>query len=144
MSVSLEQLTHILAKIGVSSSLEEEILTAVESLNTPSETNEESASENSCIFDDEQSFEQEIEEDDKELQHDLSEGKCAYESHIERWFQVSTQLDQFSFSFYLVSLSLQQEDSLILLNFHLSFEKLPLNMLLLLLRAWLHWKFDYT
>ena len=144
MSVSLEQLAHILAKIRVSSSLEEEILTAAESLNTPSETNEESASEDSCIFDDKQSFEQEIDEDDKELQHDLSEGKCAYESHIERWFQVSTQLDQFNFSFYLVSLSLQQEDSFIILNFHLSFEKLPLNILLLLLREWLHWKSDYT
>ena len=57
MSVSLEQLAHILAKIGVSSSLEEEIMTAAESLNTPSEMNEESASEDSCIFDDEQSFE---------------------------------------------------------------------------------------
>ena len=86
MSVSLEKLAHILAKIGVSSSMEEEILTAAESLNAPSETNEESASEDSCIFEDEQSFEQEIEEDDKELQHDLSEGKCAYEIHIERWF----------------------------------------------------------
>ena len=143
MSISLEQLAHILAKIRVSSSLEEEILTAAESLNTPSETNEESASEDSCIFDDEQSFKQEIDEDDKEPQHDLSEGKCAYESHIERWFQVSTKLDQFSFSFNLVSFPLQQEYSLILLNFHFSFEKLPLNILLLLLRAWLHWKFDY-
>ena len=68
MSVSLlEQLAHILEKIKVSSSLEEEILTAAESLNTPSETNEESASEDSYIFDDEQSFKQEIEEDDKAL-----------------------------------------------------------------------------
>ena len=67
MSISLEQLAHILAKVRVSSSLEEEILTATESLNTPSEMNEESASEDSCILDDEQSFEQEIEEDDKEL-----------------------------------------------------------------------------
>ena len=54
MSVSLEQLAHILAKIGVSSSLEEKILTAAKSLNTPLETNEESVSEDSCIFDDEQ------------------------------------------------------------------------------------------
>jgi hypothetical protein len=35
MSISLEQLTQILAKVGISSSLEEEILTAAESLITP-------------------------------------------------------------------------------------------------------------
>jgi len=35
MSISLEQLTHILAKVGIPSSLEDEILTAVESLITP-------------------------------------------------------------------------------------------------------------
>ena len=67
MSLILEQITQILTKLGISSSHEEEILTAAESLNTPSETNKESASEDSCIFDDEQSFKQEIEEDDKEL-----------------------------------------------------------------------------
>jgi hypothetical protein len=41
MSVSLEQLTQILAKVGISSSLEEEILTAVENLITPPTTNDE-------------------------------------------------------------------------------------------------------
>jgi hypothetical protein len=61
MSVSLEQLAQILAKAGISSSQEEEILTTTQSLNTPPETNEESTSE-------------ELEEDNEELQHDLSEG----------------------------------------------------------------------
>jgi hypothetical protein len=130
MSVSLEQLTQILAKVGISSSQEEEILTAAQSLNTPPETNEESTSE-------------ELEEDNEELQHDLSEGNRAYEIYIEQWFQVSTRLDKFHFYFYLVSLSLQQLDSFILVKFYFSFEKLPLNILLLLLRAWLHWLFDY-
>jgi hypothetical protein len=45
MSVILEQLAQILAKAGISSSQEEEILTAAQSLNTPPETNEESTSE---------------------------------------------------------------------------------------------------
>jgi hypothetical protein len=84
----------------------------------------------------------EIEEDEEELQQDLSEEKRAYESIIEQWFQVSTQLDKFHF--YLVSFPLQQQNSFIHVNFYLSFEKLPLNILLLLLRAWLHWKFAYT
>jgi hypothetical protein len=143
MSVSLELLTQILADVGISSSLEGEILTRIKDSNTPPETIEDSTSEESCISDDEQSFEQEIEEDEEELQHDLSEENRAYESLIEQWFQVTTQLDQ-SFCFYLVSLSLQRLDSFTLVYFHFSFKKLPLNILLLLLREWLHWKFNYT
>jgi hypothetical protein len=130
MSVILEQLAQILAKTGISSSQEEEILTAAQSLNTPPETNEKSTSE-------------ELEEDNEELQQDLSEEKHAYESIIEQWFQVSTRLAPF-FYFYLEILQSQQLDSFTLEYFHYSFEKLPLNILLLLLRAWLHWKFAYT
>ena len=77
MSVSLEQLTQILAKDGVSSSQEEEILTIAQSLNTPLEINEKSTSK-------------ELEEDNEELQQDPSEEKHAYEIIIEQWFQVST------------------------------------------------------
>jgi len=73
MSVSLELLTQILADVGISSSLEEEILTRIKDSNTPPETIEDSTSEESCISDEEQSFEREIEEDEEELQHDLSE-----------------------------------------------------------------------
>jgi hypothetical protein len=103
MSVILELLTQILTKVRISSSQEEEILTTIKDSNTPPATNEDSTSEDSYIFDDEQSFEQEIEEDEEELQQDLSKEKCAYESIIEQWFQVSTRLDKFHF--YLVSLS---------------------------------------
>ena len=42
MNISLEQLTQILAKAGISSSQEEEILIVVESLITPPETDDES------------------------------------------------------------------------------------------------------
>jgi hypothetical protein len=91
----------------------------------------------------EKSTSEELDEDNEELQHDLSEGNHAYESYIEQWFQVSTRLDKFHFYFYLVSLPLQQLDSFILVKFYFSFEKLPLNILLLLLRYWLHWLFDY-
>ena len=55
MILSLEQLTQILAKVGISSSLKEEILTAVERLITPPTMNKELAYKESCTSDDEQS-----------------------------------------------------------------------------------------
>ena len=82
MSFRLELLTQILAEVGISSSLEEEILTRIKGSTTSQETNEDSTSEESCISDGKQSFEQEIEEE-HELQHDLSKRKCAYRSLIE-------------------------------------------------------------
>ena len=141
MSFSLELLTQILAEVGISSSLEEEILTRIKCSTNPQETNEDLTSEESCISDDEQSFEQENKEEEEELQHDLSKRNRAYQSLIEQWFQVSTRLDSF-FYFYLVDLQFQQLDSFTLEYF--SFEQLLLNILLLLLREWLHWKFNYT
>ena len=45
MSLILEQLTQILTKVGISSSLEKEILTAAESLTIPPEIDEESTYE---------------------------------------------------------------------------------------------------
>jgi len=57
MSFSLELLTQILEEVGISSSLEEEILTRIKGSTTPQETNEDLTSEESCISDDEQSFE---------------------------------------------------------------------------------------
>jgi hypothetical protein len=107
MSVSLEQLTQILAKVGISSSHKEEILTAVEGLITPPTTNDESTYKELCTSDDEQLCEQEIEEDNEELRHDLRSENYAYESIIERWFQAGTRLDPFNFSFYFVNLQFQ-------------------------------------
>ena len=100
MSLSLEQLTQILAKVEISSSNEQEILTAAESLITPPETDDESIYEESYTFDGEQSCKKEIEEDHEELQHDLRSENYAYESPIERWFQASMMLEQFSFSIF--------------------------------------------
>ena len=143
MNLSLEQLTQILAKVGVSSSLEEEILTASESWFTPLETNEESTYEEPCIFNEEPLGLQEVKEDSEELQHDLIKTNYTYESLIERWFQASTRLDSFSFSFSFFNLQFQQ-----IFHAHiysrLSFAKLKDNIFLLLLCAWLHWLFDYT
>jgi hypothetical protein len=144
MSISLEQLTQILAKVRISSSLEEEILTAAESLITPPEANDETTYKELCTSDDEQSCEQEIEEDNKELRHDLRSENYAYESIIERWFQAGTRLDPFSFSFYFVNLQFRHLISHVYVYFRSSFAKLTLNIFLLLLRLWLHWKFDYT
>ena len=67
MSLRFKQLTQILAKVGISSSLEEEILTAVESLITPPEIDEELAYRKSYTFDREKSCKQEIKEGHKEL-----------------------------------------------------------------------------
>ena len=86
MSVTLELLTQILEDVGISSSLEEEILTRIKESNTPPRIDEDLTSEDSYSFDEEKSFEQEIEEDEEELQQDLSEGNHAYESYIEQWF----------------------------------------------------------
>ena len=80
MNLILEQLTQILAKVRISSSLEEEILTVAGSLITPLEANEESTYEESCIFNKEQLGKQEIMEDNEDLQHNLSDEQCAYKS----------------------------------------------------------------
>ena len=83
MSISLEQLTQILAKVGIPSSWEEEILTVDESLITPPEANDASTYEALCTSDDEQLHKQEIKEDNKELRHDLRSENYAYEIIIE-------------------------------------------------------------
>ena len=57
MSISLELLTHALAKVGFSSSQEEEVLAAIRDLTTPPKSNEESSSENSYACEGEQVFE---------------------------------------------------------------------------------------
>ena len=67
LSISLELLTHALAKVGISSSQEEEILRAIEDLTTPFQAIKESSSEDSRASNGEQLFEQEIEEDKNEL-----------------------------------------------------------------------------
>ena len=107
MSISLELLTHALAKAEFSSSQEEEVLAAIRDLTTLPESNKESSSENSCACKGEKVFEPEIDEDEQEikkdheeLQHDLRSENYAYESLIERWFQASRRLEQFSFSFF--------------------------------------------
>ena len=89
LSISLELLTHALAKIRISSSQEEEILREIKDLTTPLEATEESSSEDSCTSNGEQLFEKEIEEGEEELRQE-HEGNHTYESLIEKWFQVST------------------------------------------------------
>ena len=81
MSLILEQLTQILAKVGISSH-EEKILKVAESLITPTTTNKESTYKESCTFDDKKSWKQEIKEDHEELQHDMRSKNYAYEIPI--------------------------------------------------------------
>ena len=90
VSISLEQLTQILAKSEISSSQEEEILIAVKDVSTPPDTNkEESTFEESCISNEEHLFELEIEEDEEGISGDHHANK----SCIEHRFQVSIRLD---------------------------------------------------
>ena len=138
MSISLEQLTQILEEARISSSLEEKILIAAESLITPPETDDESAHKE-C--------EEEEEEDNEELQHDPSETNYSYKSLIEQWFQAGTRLKSFGFSFSFDNLEFQQFSNYLLyihVYSRLSFVKLEENICILLLREWFHWKFDYT
>ena len=96
MSISLEKLTQILAKVGISSSQEEEILTVVKDEITPPEANEEESTvEEFCISNEEHMFEQKIEEDEEGISGDHH----VNESCVEQWFQVSVRLDQCCFCF---------------------------------------------
>ena len=77
------------------------------------------------------------------MHHDLRSQNYAYEIPIERWFQASMRLEQFSFSFFLDNSQLQQLISHISIYPHLLFAEFTLNIFLLLLREWLHWIFNY-
>ena len=89
MSVSLELLTNILAKSGISSSQEEEILTTIKNATTPPEAKEESTSEDFYTSDKEQACEKEIEANEEGILDDHHANK----SCIEQCFQVSIKLD---------------------------------------------------
>ena len=88
VSLDLELLTEILAKDGISSSQEEEILTAIKNATTPPEAKEEPASEEFYTSNKEQACEKEIEEDEEGISGDHH----ANESCIEQCFQVSIKL----------------------------------------------------
>jgi len=67
----------------------------------------------------------------------------AYEICIEHWFQVSTRIDQFCFFFYFINLHFEQLNSHIFVHSIFHFSKLNVNLCLLLLHRWLHWKFHF-
>jgi hypothetical protein len=147
MSVSLELLTEILAKARISSSQEEEILTAIKDAITPPEAKEKLTSKEFYTADNEQACKQEIEEDEEGISGEFDQNEevdHAYERCIKHWFQASTRLDPFNFSFYFVNLQFQHLISHVYKYFRFSFAKFTVNIFLLLLRLWLHWKFDYT
>ena len=131
MNLILERLTQILAKVGISSSLEEEILTAIKDEITPPQANkEESTFEESCISNEEHLFELDIEEDEERISSDHH----ANESYVKQWFQVSIRLDQFCFCFYF-DLNLQSLVSRTFKSIRFHFVKSYVNILLLLLHV---------
>ena len=135
MSISLEQLTQILAKVEISSSHEEEIFIAAKDVITPPEVNNEGSTfQESYISEGEHLFELEIEEDEEGISGDHH----ANESYIEQWFQVSTRLDRFCFRFYFINSYFQYLIFYIIVYSRFSFSKLKDNFGLLLLDRWLH------
>ena len=146
MSVSLELLTEILAKAGMSSSQKEEILIAIKDATTPPEAKEKLTSEEFYTTDNEQACKQKIAEDEEGISGEFDQNEevdHAYESCIEHWFQVSTRIDQFCFCFYFINLHFEQLNSHIIVHPGFHFSKLNVNLCLLLLRRWLHWKFHF-
>ena len=73
MSMSLDQPTQILAKAGISSSKEEEILIAVKRLTTPREENEELTFEELCTSHEEQLFKHDIEGNEEGISGDQNQ-----------------------------------------------------------------------
>ena len=88
MSISLDQLSQLLAEAGISSSQEKEVLITAKRFTTPHEVKEELTFEESCISDEQHLFKLEIEREEEGISGDQSN-----ESRIEQWFQVSIILD---------------------------------------------------
>ena len=155
MSISLEQLTQILAKAGISSSKEEEILTAAKDEITPPETNKEESTceedneeltfEEACIIEEEPLCEHEIEEDEEGISGDQN-----YKEHhtnkscIKHGLQVSTRLDQFHFCFFFVKSHFQYLNFHAFINFRFHFARVNVNIFLFIFHVWFHWKFHFT
>ena len=98
MSISLDQLSQLLAETWISSSQEKEILIVAKRFTTPPEVKEESTFEESCILDEEHLFELDIEREEEGILNDQhSEEYPASGSCIEQWIQVSTSLNLFFF-----------------------------------------------
>jgi hypothetical protein len=141
MNITLEQLSQILEKVGISSSQEDEILTKIKDLASPPEEKEESILKES---NEEQLFEQEIKEDQQENASKMNQnGNHTYKSLIERWFQVSIRTIQCFLLYFSIS-HLPQLISNTSIHFNFQFLKLRMNIFLLLLRKWLNRKFSYT
>ena len=100
MSISLDQLSQLLAEAGISSSQRKEILIAAKFFTTPPEVKEELTFKESCISDEEHMFELEIEREKEGISGDQHpEEYPANKSCIEQWIQVSTSLNKFCFAF---------------------------------------------
>jgi hypothetical protein len=146
MSIILDQLTQILAKAGISSSQEEEILIAAKDVITPPEaTKEETIFEEACISNEEYLCEHEIEEDEEGISGDQNyKEHHANESCIKHRFEVSTSLNQFCSCFYFIHLHFQHSIFYIIVHVRFYFANSNTNLCVLWLQEWLHWKFHYT
>ena len=158
MNISLEELSKILAAVGISSSQGEQILTVIKNLSTSPEVKEEleeepeTSTNHLCQYVEEpknsreQSFELDIKEAKEEnTSSDLhEEGNQEYHNPIERWFQTIIRSHRsFILPYFFVSSYLQQLVSYTLVFFKVYFSNLSVNVFLILLRMWLHWKYVY-
>ena len=105
MSISLYQLSQLLAEARISSSQDKEILIAAKRFTTPPEVKEELTFEESWISKEEHLFKLEIEREEEGISGDQHpEEYPTNGSSIEQWIQVSTSLNQFCFCFYFINL----------------------------------------
>ena len=97
-----------------------------------------------CTSYEEKLCEKKIEKDEEGISGDQNhEEYHANKCCIEQCFQVSTRLDWFCFNFYVINCHFQYLSFHITTYFRLSFSKLNLNLCLLMLDRWLHWKFHF-
>ena len=146
MNISLEELSQILAVVGISSSREEHILTVVKNLSTSPKVKEEPTFHETHISNGEKSFEPETEQAKEEMRCDLNqEWNQEYHSSIEIWFKVVTRSHHsFILPSLFVSYYFPQLVSHTLICFKLHFPNMSVNKFIILLRMWLNWKYAYT
>ena len=149
--ISLEELSKILATVGISSSQEEHILIAVQNLSTSPEKKEEAKEdikaylmEEEIKYVGEQSSELENKEEESPCDLHEEDNKEEYTS-IETWFHITNRSNHSLFlPFLFISYHSNQLVFHALVCINVYFSNPSMNAFLHLFLTWLHWKYSYT
>ena len=153
MIISLEEITQILAAAGISSSQEAHILTTIKNSSTSPNVKEESEADLEAftveVIEDfgEQSCEPKSDEAKEEnIQCDLHEEENqVYSDPVETWFKTIIRSHKsFVLSYLFISYHLHLLVSHTHEHFKVHFINMSVNMFMILLRRWLHWKHSFT